>query len=84
MKKMTFIILIGILFASSCGMDPRKRERQRKKLVNELVKLEMDSVRKDLDSICELNKVANFDRLVDSLKKVRIDDIKRTMESLKK
>jgi len=84
MKKIILVILAGVLLISSCGIDPEKKKRERRKLVDSLVKLEIDSIKKDLDSLCELRKVENFDRLVDSLKIERIEDIKKKMKSLGK
>lgn len=72
------LMTVGILV--SCGIDPQRKKKDRNKLIESLAKEQTDSLKIELDSICELTKENEFDLLVDSILEERLVEIQNKLE----
>ena len=80
-----FLIFICLLLVSACTPDPpptlNYKDRQ---LVDSLFRLEVDSLKPLLDSICDLRFDSAVQHTVDSLMQERQSEIEKYLERIKK
>ncbi len=69
---------------SSCEIDPKRKKKERLKLIEQVVEDSTKSLKKELDSLCIQLEQNRFEELVDSIKEVRINEIRRKMEHYQK
>ena len=79
---MRYIIYIFLAIATlnSCEIDPNRKKKDRKKLIEELTMLQTDSLRKELDSLCIITKEVEFEGLVDSVLDSKLKEIKEKIK----
>ena len=80
-----FIILTGsLLFFVACEVDPERKKKERAEVISHYVKLQTDSIKIELDSICKIVQVENFEHFVDSVLEARIAKMKAQIEPYRK
>lgn len=76
----SFLVLVSCLSTTSCERRPEPLNRQTIRMIDTVAVKEIQKLRIELDSICD----ANFDDLVksymDSIKEVRLDEIRSLKE----
>lgn len=74
------LTIIFTAFLLSCGIDTSRKKKDRITLIEELTKIQTDTLRVQLDSLCILKKEAEFDILKDSLLDAKLTDIKNKLK----
>ena len=78
-------ILMLLLVMISCSEEARNTLTvEERKVVNEMFKDKLDSINKAMIKECDERKIALFDRIVDSLKVTRLEEIKLITNSRNK
>ena len=76
MYRMISFLCVSILILSSCGKEARTNLTvAERKIVNNKYKNQLDSLNKTLIKECKEYKENNFDKIVDSLKRTRLEEI---------
>jgi len=76
-------ICCSILFAglnSSCRLQPNTLEPAEQDIADTLYNARIPSLRKELDSICQIDRDTQILRLVDSLVDVQLTEIRKLVE----
>ncbi len=74
-----FILILITTFLLSCEIDPNRKKKERRKFIEKQVDHHTDSLKMELDSLCNEYHLIHFDELVDSIIDIRLVDIRRKM-----
>ena len=70
-------ILTALLTLSACSTEQEMTPQQRERIVRRLVQQHMDSVRVELDSICDARIAREIDATADSILEIRLEELRR-------
>ncbi len=78
-KSILWISAIFLLLIIACSPESERFNSTEERKIRRLVRKQKDSIRVKQDSLCNLEIKAKLDGMVDSLLKVKIDDLKTKM-----
>lgn len=73
--KLAVFILCMVFLCPSCGYDKDALSEEEKRYVDSLYNQSVNDFRRTIDSICNKQKDALFNQVIDSLKKERLEEI---------
>ena len=81
---MKYCIFLIIILLASCGENNVPLDAEARRMVDSLASAEIGVERRTIDSLCKEQHTHVLPVLVDSIKKVRVEQIKKQLRSIPK
>ncbi len=81
---MKYYISLMIVFATSCGDNNVPLDAEARRTVDSLASAEIGIQRRTIDSLCKEQHTHTLPLLIDSIKKVRLEQIQKQLSTIPK